>query len=639
MKKLMMYLLVGCGVITWTACTDTPEGVTASCETPTSNKVFNSPTDIIASPDGTALYIVELDQNQIRKIDAQNLETLQTYPMPSGPTGIIANADATTFYVTASCPDGKLLILDANLKIKSVLPCGHSPHAPTLSPDGKMLAVLDRFGNKMRLYKVGQEASSCKIFDTIREPESVVFTTQPDDTYNVYVSNALPSGPANGDYTAAAISTYQHVNPNSDDPITIDSIPLLNGAINVKKMCISPDGRFLLAPMVVARYQIPTTRIDRAWLGTNSVAFIDLKTQKLYTTITMDDGQLGATNPWAVTFSKDGKTMIVLIAGSDELITIDYAALVQKIEKRIADINTPRRGKIKPPPAPEDDLGFIFEHRVRSPLKVRAPRAIAIIQDSIYTPGYFSDDIACVNLLGSRGVPPQHKAYGIPFEQLPQARRGEAYFCDGRFCFQQWLSCITCHPDGRADGLNWDLINDGFGNPKNTKSMLYSIYTPPCMSTGIRKDAEYAIRSGVKHIQFFQPDPAFEPELYGCMEEYFKEMKAVPSPRLATDGSLSPQAQRGKLVFDKAGCMRCHNGPYLTNMQQYDVGTTRGQDKGRTLDTPTLLELWRIAPYMHDGRTSSVRDVITVHNPQMRGNVKELTNAEINDLVEYLLSL
>jgi cytochrome c peroxidase len=47
---------------------------------------------------------------------------------------------------------------------------------------------------------------------------------------------------------------------------------------------------------------------------------------------------------------------------------------------------------------------------------------------------------------------------------------GEFVFHDARHCFQRWLSCSTCHPDARVDGMNWDRVNDGVGSPKNARS-------------------------------------------------------------------------------------------------------------------------------------------------------------------------
>ena len=80
-------------------------------------------------------------------------------------------------------------------------------------------------------------------------------------------------------------------------------------------------------------------------------------------------------------------------------------------------------------------------------------------------------------------------------QQVPdQIRKGERLFNDGAISFQGWLSCNSCHsPDARVDALNWDLLNDGIGNPKNAKSLLLAHRTPPAMWHGIRETAEIAV--------------------------------------------------------------------------------------------------------------------------------------------------
>lgn len=55
-----------------------------------------------------------------------------------------------------------------------------------------------------------------------------------------------------------------------------------------------------------------------------------------------------------------------------------------------------------------------------------------------------------------------------------------------------------------------------------------------------------------------------------------------------------------------------------------------------TWDTPTLLEGWRTAPYLHDGRCATMRDVFT---QEQHGDVDGLSEEQIKDLVEFLLSL
>jgi hypothetical protein len=75
-------------------------------------------------------------------------------------------------------------------------------------------------------------------------------------------------------------------------------------------------------------------------------------------------------------------------------------------------------------------------------------------------------------------------------------------------------------------------------------------------------------------------------------------------------------------------------------MKEYDLGTGVGPDKGRPFDTPALNEGWRTAPYLHDGRAATMMDVLTTFKPGDRhGKTSNLSKQELNDLVEYLLSL
>jgi cytochrome c peroxidase len=207
-------------------------------------------------------------------------------------------------------------------------------------------------------------------------------------------------------------------------------------------------------------------------------------------------------------------------------------------------------------------------------------------------------------------------------------------FHDATVCFQKWQSCSSCHPSGRADSLNWDLLNDGIGNPKNTKSLLLAHATPPSMAMAVRDGAEDAVRAGFKHILFAVPN---EQEA-AAVDEYLKSLTPIPSPYLV-DGQLSARAARGKSIFDQAGCATCHSGPLYTDMKMYDVGTGSGLDKDREFDTPTLIEVWRTAPYLHDGRAATMKEVLTIYNRQDKhGVTSNLTDSEIEDLAEFVLS-
>jgi cytochrome c peroxidase len=221
---------------------------------------------------------------------------------------------------------------------------------------------------------------------------------------------------------------------------------------------------------------------------------------------------------------------------------------------------------------------------------------------------------------------------------MDPVRKGEFYFHDAGICYERWQSCASCHPGGaRVDGLNWDLLNDGVGNPKNTRSLLLATSTPPVMSLGVRADAEAAVRAGIEHI-LYTTNPG--EEVVNSILAYLQSLKPVPSPHLV-HGRLSEAAERGKSVFTRAGCAGCHPPGLFTNQHQYNVGTRRSFDRPTdTFYTPTLIELWRTAPYLHDGSAVTIRDVVTTHNPRdEHGRTSNLSSSEIDDLCAYVLSL
>ncbi len=110
--------------------------------------------------------------------------------------------------------------------------------------------------------------------------------------------------------------------------------------------------------------------------------------------------------------------------------------------------------------------------------------------------------------------------------------------------------------------------------------------------------------------------------------------------RYLVDGNLSEAALRGKGLFEGMSCASCHPALLYTNLKLYEVGTTRGQDKGKPVDVPSLIETWHTAPYLHDGRAATIHDLLkSQDHADILKEMKMLTEPEINDLAEYILSL
>lgn len=293
---------------------------------------------------------------------------------------------------------------------------------------------------------------------------------------------------------------------------------------------------------------------------------------------------------------------------------------------------------------------------------------------------------------------------------------GKRLFFDTRLSGDATLSCASCHVPEKA-------FADGQALSAGYPSTLYFRNTPSLLNTAHKKlvywegrlpgsDLPTVVRDHLSEAHFHQADGRLIIERLRQVPEYgesFKKafggepsygkvlnalsayVKSLRSEGAAIDrfltgdnGALSPEARRGLDLFNgKAGCIRCHQGPMVTDegfhrlgvpenpeifeeplrhitfrrffktlgVEGYsrlsrDVGlyavTKEDQDKGK-FKTPSLREVARTAPYMHNGIFKTLDDVVEFYD---RGGDKSgavqplgLTDQEKKDLVAFLDSL
>jgi len=376
---------------------------------------------------------------------------------------------------------------------------------------------------------------------------------------------------------------------------------------------------------LLSNFQKVPFRVDMGWINVNVVSILDTRRRKLVRTIGMDEQDVGAGNPWDVACTADGKWVCVSLAGTHELCVIDSSVLLSESARSMSPMIGVWPIYVS--------LGESLWRKIKLPGK--GPRGLAAAGSKVCVAQYFSDTVAVVDPQTAGGAPLGAIALG-PAPQLTQRRRGQLLFHDATICYQQWQSCASCHPDGRVDGLNWDLMNDSVGNPKNTKSMLLAHQTPPAMAEGVRMSAEEAVRSGIRNILFLdRPE-----EEAAAIDAYLKSLRPVPSPHLV-DGRLSAAAERGRKLFEsrRVGCSKCHPAPLYTDLRSHNVGSRSPLERTDRFDTPTLVEVWRTAPYLHDGRYTRVKELLVEGQHGLRRGGDGLSGPDMDDLVEFVLSL
>jgi DNA-binding beta-propeller fold protein YncE/mono/diheme cytochrome c family protein len=560
-----------------------------------------SPLVVVADPGGGRLFVADATRRCVLAFDTESRRATTLSIAALEPTGLAVAGDGSALFVTGIAEGGVLVRFDLAAQSSRRIETG-TPHptAPTLSPDGKRLWVCHRFANRVECFD-SMSLESRGQSHVGREPIAAVATGD-----ELIVAQHLPSGSLEDHYAATSVLRIREGQPDSQAKEAHRSLSLPNGSTGVRGLCLSHDGRYAFVTHILARYLMPTTQIERGWINTNALSIVDLAKNDVRTVL-LDDVNRGAANPWGVAASKDGQTLFVAHSGTHELSRIDLPGLLAKLANADADVS--------------DDLAFLGDLRKRIRLEGDGPRGLVIAEGAVWIAEYFSGSLGRVSI-ETDSVESYALAAKFPESEI---RRGERLFHDAELCLQQWQSCASCHPDARTDGLNWDLMNDGFGNPRNTKSMLFAHRTPPAMTTGIRPNAEAAVRAGIRHI-LFAKRPEEEAK---AMDAYLSSLEPVRGP--AGD---SASIRRGAELFEKAGCHACHPAPLYTNKRSFDLGS------GTLFDTPSLVEIWRSAPYLNDGRAADLESVLTKHNPHDRhGATSELSRAEIADLVSFLRSL
>ena len=595
-----------------------------------------SPVSVVAGGDGKTLYVALATADQVAVIDAASGKITAQIPVGPHPVGLAMSADKSRLYVASAAPAGHVQVVDVpQRRVTDSIAVGHTPVAVVPGPNNKTLYVCNQFSNTVGVIDLDAKNQVATIA-VAREPVAAALTA---DGRFLFVANHLPTGPADADYVASVVSVIDTAAQK-----VVKNIELPDGSVNLRGITISPNGRYAYVTHILARYKFPTTYLEKGWVNTNAMTVIDVPEQEYVNTVLVDDANLGAANPHGVVCSADGRHILITHAGTHEISVVDRTALHARLlparsakDFTSASSSTATRTFDDPLYCAEDapnDLTFMAGLRRRVRLAGNGPRGLTVIDTKVYVAEYFTDSIGVVDI----GPGSEHEATSIPLgpgKTLTEVRMGEMLFHDASHSFQKWHSCASCHSgNARACALNWDLLNDGILNPKNTKSLLLSHSTAPAMATGVRPNAETAVRSGIRYIQFTYP---LEKNAR-AIDEYLKCLTPMPSPCLVA-GRLSSSAENGERLFNKAGCASCHAGPLYTNMGRYDVGTGRQDEAGRPFDTPTLVEVWRTAPYLHDGRAVTIKEVLTQFNQgDKHCRTSDLTDAELADLAEYILT-
>ena len=246
---------------------------------------------------------------------------------------------------------------------------------------------------------------------------------------------------------------------------------------------------------------------------------------------------------------------------------------------------------------------------------------------------------------------------------------GRRLFFDKRLSRDGTLSCANCHvpklafSDGRA-------VARGVGSAegiRNAPAIVNRGYGRLFFWDGRAKTLEQQVLEPIlnpKELSLTVPELERRTKLpvaqvTAALASYVRTIRSGDSPfDRFTAGSMAALNGLEKagleLFHGKANCTNCHTGPNFTDERLHntgvawkngklaDIGAGRGDFK-----TPTLREVARTAPYMHDGTLKTLEEVVDFYseggraNPSLDAGIHRLNLSadEKRALVAFLRSL
>ena len=283
----------------------------------------------------------------------------------------------------------------------------------------------------------------------------------------------------------------------------------------------------------------------------------------------------------------------------------------------------------------------------------------------------------------------QEQAAFIPEDNPPTPEKialGKQFFWDKRWSKSGTVACVSCHQPGHGwtDPQQFSTTFDGKLTPRRAPTLVNRLFSDRQLWTGLRASLEDQAKNDgnrsdetvVAHLSAVPAYQAQHRKVFGrdldadgvakAIAAYVRTIVSGNSPydrfKTGDKNALSASAQRGLVLFEgKAACVRCHAGFNFTDEGYRNIGVGMDKEKpdlGRfvaskneadkgSFKTPTLRDVAKRGPYMHDGSEKTLADVVAfynkggVKNPWLSSDVRALglTAQEQADLVEFMKAL
>jgi YVTN family beta-propeller protein len=582
----------------------------------TTPDAYPSPIALALSHDGSRLLVANQWTGTVSLVDTKAGKVVAEVATGEKPAGVALSRDGKRAAVT-HWYGYDLAILDIQpdgVRVAGRVDVGPEPRGVALSDDGKTAYVAVGASNEVVRVDLNAKSVTGRLA-VGREPRALAITP---DGKTLVVANSR-----SGDLSIVNLPDWKVERTQTLEP----------GAANLRQVAIDPAGKYAYVAHMRNRGMATTqNNIDLGWVLGQRLSRVALDAKSPFETITLDVKGQAFADVHGLALRPDGEAIAISSGGTHELIALrDKPKPLPWQSNRSRDL------------IPGELLGK--DGRFRRFAVGGRPTELAFSPDGkiVYAANYLTDSIQAIDF--GTGRIAETIALNGP-KEMSLVRMGEVIFHDAARSSNQWYSCNTCHSDGHTNGLDFDTLNDGWQDlstthlrsRKKVPTLRRVASTGPWTWHGWQKGLDDAmVESFTKSMQGKRPTAAD----VTAVVAYLGTLDYPRNPNRDHDGGLGPAAKRGETVYrsSKAACAKCHGGADMTDGKVHVVGLEGPGDVYEGYNPPSLRGTYDKDPYLHDGRSKTLRDALTgPHNPADLGG-EPLDPSEMDDLIAYLKSL
>jgi len=595
------------------------------------NKEYNSPINLAVSKDGSRLYVVAQESNELITVDAEQNKVINKIEVGNLPHSVILSLDGQKAFVSNQWSDN-VSVVDLNTsKVVDTLQTANGPAGLSLSANGKMLYAVNTYSSNVSVIdlETGEEQ---KRLDVGNNPTGIQLSPEKNLLFvTSRRANVVPYGePVKTDMTLINDSTARVIGYST-----------LESAHMAENVAFTPSGDLAIVTLMRPKNLVPSIQVERGFMMNHGIGIFEQKKDGRIIQLLLDEPNAYFADPFDVIITPDGKKVFVSHAGVDCVSVLDMDSI-----RAILATSTPEILK-----AYENNLGVSSRFVIKRIPTGANPKGLALSPDGkkLFVAEQLQDRISVISTESLETI--STIDLGGP-EEITVSRRGRRLFANAGHTFQNQYSCYTCHPDYHEDGLVYNMASKDMGrNLTNTQSLRDISKTAPFKWNG--KNQTVYKQDGIRFSTVLTRTEQFSyPDLDAITSFIMTGIRYPPNLQYNPTGELTEAQEKGKKIFERTvdnngkeipvanRCITCHPAPYFTNRMLRDVGTLAASDDSIRFDTPHLNNIYASPPYLHDGRAATLEEIWTKYSPNdSHGVANDLSKIELNEMIEYLKTL